>query len=133
MYFSVAMTACNTHAPTLPSGSVVKFNNIRKHIGISSVSSFQNSGKFTCENEGLYLVSAWIVSNTDESQFAMYYNGDSLASAYVMYDGASETNVGTATAIVSVELKVGDTVWVQTETKMFVGAEGTCFTIAKLK
>lgn len=133
IYFSVAMTACINSSPTLSSGSVVRFNNIRKNIGISSISSFQNSGKFTCEYEGLYLVSSWILSNTDESQFAIYYNGQSLASAYVMYDAAPEINVGTATAIVSVELKVGDTVWVQTKNRMFVGYQGSCFTIAKLK
>ncbi|VDI41045.1 Hypothetical predicted protein, partial [Mytilus galloprovincialis] len=121
----VAMTACINSSPTLSSGSVVRFNNIRKNIGISSISSFQNSGKFTCEYEGLYLVSSWILSNTDESQFAIYYNGQSLASAYVMYDAAPEINVGTATAIVSVELKVGDTVWVQTKNRMFVGYQVT--------
>ncbi|XP_052086779.1 uncharacterized protein LOC127724044 isoform X2 [Mytilus californianus] len=129
----VAMTACLISHLFLSSGSVVKFDDIKTHTGISNLSSFRNSGKFTIEKEGLYLVSSWILSHTNRAQFAIYYNGKSLASAYVMYDGDAGTNVGTATAVVAVELKVGDTVWVQTKTRMMVGREGSCLTIAKLK
>ncbi|CAC5405797.1 unnamed protein product [Mytilus coruscus] len=129
----LAMTACLISHLFLSRGSVVKFDDIKTHTGISNLSSFRNSGKFTSENEGLYLVSSWILSHTNRAQFAIYCNGNSLASAYVMYDGDAGTNIGTATAVVAVELKEGDTVWVQTKTRMQVGRDGSCLKIAKLK
>ncbi|XP_076076758.1 uncharacterized protein LOC143047563 [Mytilus galloprovincialis] len=128
----VAMTACLVSSLFLSSGSVVKFDDIKTHTGISNLSSFRESGKFTSESEGLYLVTSWIMSNTNAAQFAIYCNGDSLSSAYVMHDGDAGS-IGRATAVVSIELKVGDNVWVQTKTRMQVGRDGSCLTIAKLK
>lgn len=92
----------------------MKFDNVRTNSGTSNVSSFRNSGKFTSESEGLYLVNSWILSDTNSAEFAIYCNGNSIASAYVKYI-ADGYFLGTATSVVVVEIKVGDTVWVQTE------------------
>ncbi|CAG2240768.1 unnamed protein product [Mytilus edulis] len=109
----VGITACVRFPTSFSDGSVVRFDNVRTNRSISNVSSFRNSGKFTSESEGLYLVSSWILSDTNSAEFAIYCNGNSLASAYIKYI-AGGYNIGTATAVVVVELKVGDTVWVQT-------------------
>lgn len=128
------MTACIRSSSTLSGRSVVKFDDIRTNIGISNVSSFRNSGKFTSESEGLYLVFSWIVSDVNDAQFAIYCNGNSLARVYVTFNGdTGNANVGTTRAVVAVELKAGDIVWVQTKIGIFVGNQGSCLTIAKLK
>lgn len=80
----------------------MKFDNVRTNSGISNLSSFRNSGKFTSESDGLYLVISWITSETNSAEFSRYCNGNSLASAYVKYIAAGY-NIGTATAAVVVE------------------------------
>lgn len=126
------MTTCIGSSVTLSSGSIVKFNNLRTQSCIDSLSSFRSSGKFTIEYEGLYLISTWIMSQTNHGQFSVYRNGNSIANAFVMY-GRDSKDGSTATIVVTVELSVGDTIWVQTKQTMYLGIEGSCLTLAKLK
>lgn len=130
--FSVAMTACVKQGNTVT--GVVKFNDIKTNSNISNLSYFKSNGKFITETEGLYLVSTWIFSYTNGASYAVYKNGKSIALAYAHYDrDTSNTNGGSASAIVSTELKAGDVVWVQTTTSMYVYAQFSCLTIVKLK
>ncbi|XP_071135131.1 uncharacterized protein [Mytilus edulis] len=128
----VAMTACVKQGNTVT--GVVKFNDIKTNSNISNLSYFKSNGKFITETEGLYLVSTWIFSYTNGASYAVYKNGKSIALAYAHYDtDTSNTNGGSASAIVSTELKAGDVVWAQTTTSMFVYAQFSCLTIVKLK
>lgn len=96
--------------------------------------TLKKNGKLTIEFEGLYLVSTWIFSITNGAIYALYRNGKSIALAYAHYDrDTSNNNGGSASAIVSTELKAGDVVWVQTMISMYVYGQYSCLTIVKLK
>lgn len=130
--FSVAMTACVKQGNTVT--GVVKFNDIKTISNISNLSYFKSNGKFTIETEGLYLISTWIFTHTNGAIYALYRNGNIIALVYAHYDtDTSHSNGGSASAIVSIELKAGDAVWVQTTKSMYVYGIYSCFTVVKLK
>ncbi|XP_071177348.1 uncharacterized protein [Mytilus edulis] len=116
----VAMTACVSYHHSLSAGIVLKFGDIRTHVGIlnDNLSSFRSSGKFTCQKEGLYRISSWMLSDTDIATIGIYRNSNNLAKVYITYDSDSDTSAGTGTAVVTVELQVGDTVYVKAENNM---------------
>lgn len=129
------MTACLSDSGAKPRGFVLKFDDISTQTGINNLSSFRNTGKFTCESEGLYLISSWVESNTDYARFGVYRNNFLLANAYITYTDSGSVVVGTGTAVIAVELQVGDLVYVKTEYNMlpYINSKDSCLTIAKLK
>ncbi|CAG2226174.1 C1QL [Mytilus edulis] len=119
----VAMTACNIDGGVYSAGKVIKFDDIRTDIGNTNLFSFRSSGKFTCQKEGLYLISSWVLSDTNIATIVVYRNNNTLAKVYITYDSDDDTSAGTGTAVVSVELQIGDTVYVKTENDMRVFIE----------
>lgn len=124
------MTACTDSSKTLL--DVVKFNDIKTNINMHNLSHFKSKGKLMIETEGLYLVSTWI-SHTNGASYALYRNGIIITSAYTQYDTVDIYGGGTTTAIVSIELKAGDAIWVKTTKTTTVYGSYSCFTVVKLK
>lgn len=135
MFISVAMTACVSSftAGTKPSGSIVKFDDIRDIVGVKNISSFRTSGRFTSEVEGLYLVSAWINTSSNYGHLNIYKDQKVIGSIVYNYISTSASIQTTGTAVVAVELNIGDTVRIQTGISMYIAhSKESCFTIAKL-
>ncbi|CAC5371303.1 unnamed protein product [Mytilus coruscus] len=129
----VAMTACVLNSGTKPSGSVVKFDDVLTQVGINNIASFRKSGQFTSEVKGLYLVSAWIYTTTNYGHFYIYKNQMIIGRIVFNYISTSATVETTGTAVVAVELQIGDTVRIQTGKSMtIISSKRSCFTIAKL-
>lgn len=53
------MTAHPSSGGTI-TDTIMKFDDVRFSEGIKNLGAYKNTGKFTCENEGLYLISASI-------------------------------------------------------------------------
>jgi len=127
----VAVTACNANGGIVSSGSVLQFSDIRTQFGISNVYRFRVTGKFNCEIGGVYLMSVWILSSIDGAEFAIFRNGNNIAQAFITNNGDGKSN--TATAVVAVDLRVNDKVWVQTVHRMYAGtSHRSCMTVVKL-
>lgn len=132
-FVSVAITACVANGGTKPSGYIVKFDDVRTHVGINNIASFRTNGKFICEVDGIYLVSTWIDSSTNYGRFHIYKNEQIIGSTVFNYISTTASVENTGTAVVAVELHIGDTVRIQTGRSMnIVSSRRSCFTIAKL-
>ncbi|CAC5421383.1 unnamed protein product [Mytilus coruscus] len=128
----VAMTAfVPVDTPGLGVGSVVKFSDVKFSVGIGTLSSFKNTGKFVCEKSGLYIVSASMDMNYDNSEFHIYVNGKifTKSSKHNSYNYWRSTSVS-----VAIELKTNDNVWVQISdvSANVHGDLHSCFTIIKI-
>lgn len=128
----VAMTACVSTCTSQSTGHNVKFDDVRTQVGINNIASFRTSGQFTSEVRGLYLVSAWIHTTTNYGYFHIYKNQIIIGSIIFNYISTSGNIENTGTAVVAVELDIGDTVRVQTGRTMYIRSLQSCFTIAKL-
>lgn len=133
-FVSVAMTACvSSSGGSKPSGSIVKFDEVKTSVGVNNISSFRTSGKFNCEIDGLYLISAFIDTNSNYGYYHVYKNGITIGTTVFNYISSSDSIENTGTAVVTVELDIGDTVRIQTGRSMnVVSGLRSCFTIAKL-
>lgn len=127
------MTACVKSQGThdWSNNKVVIFDNIQLLYGVNNVDRFKSDGKFIAEMEGLYIVSAWIMSATGGAEFGIYHNGRLISNTYISSDS---TNWNTATGIATIELQTNDTVWIGTLSSMKIyNYDRTCFTIVKVK
>ncbi|CAC5421372.1 unnamed protein product [Mytilus coruscus] len=107
----VAMTAFVPSTTThLSVGSVVKFSVVKFSVGIGTLSSYINTGKFVCVKSGLYIVSTTVESNHNGAEFHIYVNGKLFTKTY-KYDKNGWWH-STSVSIV-IELNMNDTVWVQ--------------------
>ncbi|VDI22108.1 Hypothetical predicted protein [Mytilus galloprovincialis] len=105
----VGFTSCASSGQTCSSGSFIKFPDVLSKIGISNMSTFKSSGKFTCEAEGLYQISVTILSHTGGKRFGIYMNNHLVSKAYI----SSTSNSESGTAVAVVVLKRNDKVSVQ--------------------
>lgn len=112
------------------SGSILKFHDVSTSYNIHNLQDFQNTGKFKCEEEGLYLVSAWIWAYP-ASYFAILKNDNVIGRAH-SYDSTSHNS---ATFVGVVDLNVNDSVWVQIDaaTNIYHPTRTSCLTIIKIK
>lgn len=100
---------------------------------MNNIASLRTSGKFTNEVKGLYLISAWIHTSTNYGCFHIFKNQMVIGSTVFNYISNSLTIEHTGTAVVAVELQIGDSVRIQTGKSMYIHSSGhSCFTIAKL-
>lgn len=124
------MTSCVSNEKTYNTGTSIKFDDVRTSIGIKNLSTFKTTGKFSCEVEGLYHISVYIVSYTTSSMYSIYKNTNKLTTTYSDTAG----NIQTFAVAVVVEMNVGDTISVIPDTNMHVYARHwSCITIAMIK
>lgn len=129
------MSSCVKHTSTLTSNAVIKFDVIKSVYGISSVDSFKRTGIFKCEISGLYLLTATILSPSSFARFLMVKNGVALERVFFQIYQPGSSDYQTGTGILAINLRVGDTLRIQTGTSMQVNGESdlSCITIVKFK
>ena len=94
------------------------------------MTSFKQTGIFTCEQKGLYMFFSSILSNTAYEHFRWFLNNSKpLSTIYVSYDDVYQSGSGMAT----VELAVGDTVSLKSESNNIYVHEYSCYTLIKIK
>ncbi|CAG2240454.1 unnamed protein product [Mytilus edulis] len=104
-----ALLSVITKRGTTTDGNIFPFKSVVVSDGISDLSSINNSGIFTCENDGFYLVSFFISFNSHGGFAQLYQNAD-MAARVTIGDGY---NTKTQSLCIILKLKIGDTLSVK--------------------
>ncbi|VDH98347.1 Hypothetical predicted protein [Mytilus galloprovincialis] len=104
----VAITAHPSSQGTL-STTIIKFDNVKFSVGISNMSAYKTTGKFTCEQEGLYMISASVLSNTNGAHYYIKLNGKDISLTYIGSHSSTYDHTGAVT--VTQKLYPNDQVW----------------------
>ena len=124
-FFSVALTACSNHGH-VNTGDIVKFPNVKSNYGIQNLTQFKQTGIFTCEQKGLYMFFSNMVSNRANAYLIWYLNNSTaLSEISFKYQSGS--------GMITVELAVGDTVSLKSETDNISVHSFSCYTLIKIK
>ncbi|XP_076071306.1 uncharacterized protein LOC143042745 isoform X3 [Mytilus galloprovincialis] len=104
----VAMTAHPSADATI-TNTIMKFDDVKYSVGITNLSTYKSTGKFTCEHEGLYLISASLMSYTSGAYYHIRLNGDDISQTYIGFHSGTRTFTGAVT--VTRKLNPNDQVW----------------------
>ncbi|CAG2246178.1 unnamed protein product [Mytilus edulis] len=104
----VAMTAHPSHAGTI-SNNIMKFNDVKFSVGVTNLATYKSTGKFTCEQEGLYILSASVMSHTSNAYYHISLNGNYISETYIGQHSSSYAQTGAVTVIHN--LNQNDQVW----------------------
>ena len=111
-----------------PINSKLKFTEVKTANGIHNTDLIRNSGIFTCENPGLYLISVFIETHTNHSLFYVYKNKSVIAYGY-----SSLTDWFQTTLLTAIEkLSVNDTISVMGSLNASASHEA-CLTILQIQ
>ncbi|CAC5421362.1 unnamed protein product [Mytilus coruscus] len=108
----VAMTAHPSLGRRI-SNTIMKFDDVKYSVGVSKLSTYMTTGKFACEHEGLYLISASVMSHTNSARYYIVLNGDNISQTYIGQQSGSTVFTGAVT--VTRELNLHDKVWLYAE------------------
>ncbi|XP_071181351.1 myosin-11-like [Mytilus edulis] len=129
----VVMTAQPVSAST--KRGIIRFDDVKFSIGINDLSSYKSTGKFTCETGGIYLISASIMSQTNDAYYHIILNGTTISATNIGYSSSSPLTMHhTGSVVLARQLRPNDSVWVSSNGNnyMFGGMLST-FTIVKVK
>lgn len=135
LYFVVTLSATALSGGTISSGSIVKFPNIKHHIGVNNtaVNNFILSGKFVCDRSGLYIIAANILSKKEGSWYKLVKNNTELTRAYIAFHGGKAEGWHSSTALTYAMLTHGDTISVVAGSRLNISGSETTLTIVKIK
>jgi hypothetical protein len=127
--FSVALTACS-NGQTVNSGDVVKFPNAKTNYGLQNLTLFKQTGIFTCEQKGLYMLFSSMMTSGIAAYFRWNVNSKTLSGTYI---GGHPNHYASRSRMITVELDVSDTVSLKSErNKVFIHPY-SCYTLIKIK
>ncbi|XP_071181360.1 coiled-coil domain-containing protein 110-like [Mytilus edulis] len=113
---------------------IIKFNRVAFSVGINNLPAFKNTGKFVCENDGTYLISTSIASNTIDASYYIYLNGNTLSQTLIGNNShRPSTWYYTGSVVLVLHLRLHDSVWVYYpgNYRILSGLQST-FTIVKI-
>jgi len=126
VYISVALKTCV--GSSYDANGVIKLTDVKIADGIHNTDSIRNTGIFTCEKPGLYLISVFIQTNAKHSRYYVRKNNNEIADGY-----SSITDYYETTSVTVIEhLTVHDTISVTGELYVFSSHE-SCLTILQIK
>ena len=123
---SVALTT------RVPSGGVrngvIEFTDVKVANGIHNTDLIRNSGIFTCENPGLYLISVFIQTHAKHGAYYVKKHSKTIADGY-----SSITDSAQTTSVTLIEqLTFNDTISVTGNIYVYGGYE-SCLTILQIQ
>lgn len=111
----------------------MQFDSVMFSVGITNLTSYKNTGKFTCETEGLYLISASVMSSTSDASYYIVINGGFLSITTIGHHD-KDHRAFTGTVTITKELDLNDEVWLYTQGTWFMyGTSWSKLTIIKIK
>lgn len=131
--FPVAMTAQVSSTTTLK--GIIKFEDVMFSVGINNLPLYKSTGKFVVEKEGLYLMSAHIMSQTNDAFYYIYLNGKSISGSMIAFISPyPNTMQHSGTIVVVRQLRPNDNVSVVYTYDFHVrGSSMSQFNIVKIK
>ncbi|XP_076071309.1 uncharacterized protein LOC143042745 isoform X5 [Mytilus galloprovincialis] len=127
----VAMTA-HPSSHVIITNTIMKFEDVKYSVGITNLSTFKSTGKFTCEHEGLYVISASVMSKTTGAYYYIRLNGNDISLTYIGQFSGSQVFTGAVT--VTRKLNPNDQVWLYAAGSWFLyGGMYSKLTIIKIK
>lgn len=110
----------------------MKFDDVKYSVGITNVSAFKNTGHFTCEVEGLYIISASVMSYSTDAKYYIRLNENYISKTII--GDHSGNQYFTAAVTVTRKLNPADKVWLEAGGSWnFYGGLYSKFTIIKIK
>jgi len=112
-------------------GSLVPFRSVRVTNGISmtGVGKIKQTGTFTCETAGLYLISAFIMTETNGVYTSMYKNNNAIVYGYFSPNGHYQTT----TVVVLEHLDVNDIISIKAGGSMSIyWKTNTCLSVVQI-
>ena len=112
-------------------GGFVPLKGVKVMNGISTtgVGKITQTGTFTCETAGLYLISAFILTNTNGAVTGMYRNNNLIAYGYFSYNGHHQTT----TVVVLEPLDVNDIISIRAVGNMYIyGGLNGCLSVVQI-
>ncbi|CAG2192683.1 unnamed protein product [Mytilus edulis] len=120
LFFSVVVTGCNDGGGTVSTGSL-KFPDIKTSIGVSDLSSFKSTGKFTCQVPGYYYIAVTLSSADASTGIKIMRNSTAIHWQYMTGYTKEQSYWTPGAAAVSLELKSNDIVWIKlVSQKLFI-------------
>ncbi|CAC5421379.1 unnamed protein product [Mytilus coruscus] len=104
----VAITAHPSSEGTI-SNTRMKFDDVKYSVGITNLSSYKTTGKFTVEHEGLYLISASVMSLTNNALYYIRLNGNDISLTHIGQHKEQHAHTGAVT--LTRKLNRNDQVW----------------------
>lgn len=126
--------ACSTTAD-LKNQAVIPFTNIKTAHGVRDVNSFKTTGRFVCERQGLYLISAQIMSTTKGAEYRIIQNDQELALVQIVpFHDSDAHNYHTGTGLAVVHLNQNDQIWIEVRHfDMHIFGHESCLNIIKVR
>lgn len=124
----MALTTCVSVDGFVSDHTLIRLDEVRTHVGIVDIAAVRNSGRFTCEKDGLYQISVVMNSPTSNAQFSVQINGNTVSTLRL----SNDNNIDAGTSVVAADLQVGDIVWVQADSRFHVYFHWSCMTIVKV-
>ena len=121
------MRACIPSGAAAANG-VIRFLDVKIANGIHNTDLIRNSGIFTCENSGLYLISVFITTKTKNSEYLVNKNTDTIA----LGDSSITNYYQTTSATVIEHLAENDTISVHGNLYVYTGYN-SCLTILQIQ
>jgi len=121
------LKTCKAAAAGAKNG-VIQFTDVKTANGMHNTDSIRNSGIFTCENPGLYLISVYITTGDKHGLHYVNKNNNVIAVGY-----SSITDYGQTTSVTLIEqLTVNDTISVTGDMYVYYAAN-SCLTILQIQ
>lgn len=93
----------------LVTNAILKFHDVKFSVCITNISDYKTTGKFTCEHEGLYLISASVKSISNGARYDITLNGTDISTTSIgQHDGY---NSFTGAVTITRMLNPNDQIW----------------------
>ncbi|VDI54160.1 Hypothetical predicted protein [Mytilus galloprovincialis] len=126
---TVVVTGCYGVGDIVPAGSL-KFPDIKTSIGVSDLSLFKSTGKFTCQVPGYYYIAVTIMSLHSNLKIEIMRNSTAIHWQYVTTYYKDRSYWRSGAAVVALKLKYNDNVWIKQVSPKYIYQ--SCLTIFKI-
>ncbi|CAG2223542.1 unnamed protein product [Mytilus edulis] len=108
---TVVLTGCSVGSAKVSTGTL-RFPDIKTSIGVSDLSSFKSTGKFTCHVPGYYYITVTTMSLKNQPRIEFMRNSTAIHWQYMTSYIKNSIYWIPGAAALALELKMNDTVWI---------------------